>query len=54
MEGQVPVPHACNPRYSEGNDQENCSSKPDPAKFARLYPEKTLHKKKGLGEWLKV
>jgi hypothetical protein len=25
---QVPVAHACNPTYSGGSDQEDCSSKP--------------------------
>jgi hypothetical protein len=24
----VPVAHACNPSYSRGRDQEDCSSKP--------------------------
>jgi hypothetical protein len=28
----MPVAHACNPRYSGGNDQEGCGLKPTPAK----------------------
>jgi hypothetical protein len=48
------VAHTCNPSYSGGRDKEDQSSKPVLGKyFARPYFEKTLHKKKGLVEWLK-
>jgi hypothetical protein len=45
---RVPVAHTCNPSYSGGRDQEDCSSK------LRNYLEKPYHKKLGLVEWLKV
>jgi hypothetical protein len=52
------VAHTYNPYYSEGRDQEDCSSKAAPEKqFIRLYLKKKKKKKnqkKGLVEWLKV
>jgi hypothetical protein len=40
--------HTCNPRYSGGRDQEDCSWKPTVGKqFARPYLKKTLHKRIG-------
>jgi hypothetical protein len=51
---QVPVAHTCNISYSGGRDQEDHSSKPDPANSLQdSVLKKTLHKK-GLVEWLKV
>jgi hypothetical protein len=41
----VPVAHTCNPRYSGGRDQEDCSSKPDQANSStRPYFEKPFTK----------
>jgi hypothetical protein len=52
--GQAPVAHACNPSYSGGRDQEDCSSKLAWANSsARPYLEKSFTKI-GLVEWLKV
>jgi hypothetical protein len=49
------VAHACNPSYSEGRDQEDCSSKPAQANTApEILSQKALHKKLGLVEWIKV
>jgi hypothetical protein len=39
------VAHACNPSYSGGSDQKDCSSKPAWANSSRPYHKKTLHKK---------
>jgi hypothetical protein len=37
-QSQAPVAHTCNPSYSGGRDQEDCSSKPPQAKsLARPY-----------------
>jgi hypothetical protein len=48
------VAHACNPRYSGGRDQEDCSSKPAQANSsARPYLKKPFTKIR-LVEWLKV
>jgi hypothetical protein len=50
----VSVAQACNPSYSGGRDQEDCSLKPAQANSSsRPYLEKT-HYKTGLVEWLKV
>jgi hypothetical protein len=49
------VAYACNPRYSRGRDQEDCDSKPSPAKIIhKTLSQKTLPQKIGLVEWLKV
>jgi hypothetical protein len=41
----VPVAHACNPNYSGGRDQEDCSLKTFPGKqFCKILSQKTLHK----------
>jgi hypothetical protein len=46
--------HTCNPSYSGGRDQEDCSSKPAQANsFRDPILKKTLHKK-GLVEWFMV
>jgi hypothetical protein len=51
---QAPVARACNPSYSEGSDQKNCSWKLVGANsFLRPYLEKPFTKI-GLVEWLKV
>jgi hypothetical protein len=51
---QVSVSHACNPSYSEGSDQEDCSWKSAGAnRFSRSYLEKPFTKI-GLVEWFKV
>jgi hypothetical protein len=48
------VAHACNPSYSGGSNQEDCSWKPAGANnFSRSYLEKPFTKI-GLVEWLKV
>jgi hypothetical protein len=48
------VAHTCNPSYSGGRDQEDCSSKPARANsFARPYLGKPFTKIR-LVEWLKV
>jgi hypothetical protein len=50
----VPVAHTCNPRYSGGRDQEDCSLKPSQANSsARPHLEKPFTKI-GLVEWFKV
>jgi hypothetical protein len=42
------VAHACNPSYSGGSDQEDCSSKPDQANSSRdPISKKTHHKRAG-------
>jgi hypothetical protein len=47
------VAHTCNPRYSRGRDQEDCSLKPAPGKyFSRPYLKKPITKR--LVDWLKV
>jgi hypothetical protein len=52
---QVLVAHTYNLSYSGGRDQEDCGSKPSWAKNPmRPYLKKTLHKKIGQVEWLKV
>jgi hypothetical protein len=38
----VLVAHACNPSYSEGRDQEDCSSKPA---WANIVPQDPISKK---------
>jgi hypothetical protein len=48
------VAHACNPSYSRGRDQEDCSLKPAGANSSRDLILKKLFKKIGLVEWLKV
>jgi hypothetical protein len=51
----VPVAHACNPSYSGGRDQEDHSSKPSWANSSEdPISKKTITKKKGFAEWLKV
>jgi hypothetical protein len=51
---QALVAHACNPSYSGGRDQEECSLKPAWANSSvRPYLEKPFTKI-GLVEWLKV
>jgi hypothetical protein len=46
--------YTCNPSYSGGRDQEDCSSKPAWASSLQdSISKKTLHKKR-LVEWLKV
>jgi hypothetical protein len=51
---QVPVAHTCNPSYSGGRDQEDCSLKPAQANTS--YLENTHCKKcwQSGSEWLKV
>jgi hypothetical protein len=49
----VPVTHACNPSYSGGRDQEDCSSKPAQANSLQHSVSKNTSQK-GLVEWLKV
>jgi hypothetical protein len=51
--GQAPVAHVCNPSYSGGRDQEDCSSKPAWEIFQETVSRKYLTQK-GLVEWLKV
>jgi hypothetical protein len=41
------VAHACNPSYSGGRDQENCSSKPA---LQETLTQKILHKNRAVGE----
>jgi hypothetical protein len=41
------VAHTCNPSYSGSRDQDDCSSKPAQAKFAKPYLEKQKSQKKG-------
>jgi hypothetical protein len=48
------VAHSCNPSYSGGKDQEDCSSKPAQANGSQDPISKKTHHKKGLVEWLKV
>jgi hypothetical protein len=45
--------HICNPSYSGGRDQEDCSSKPTWANSSQKKKKKKKHEK-GLVEWLKV
>jgi hypothetical protein len=45
--------HACNPSYSGGRDQEECSSKPAQASTSRDPNLENTQIKKGLIEWLK-
>jgi hypothetical protein len=48
------VPHACNPSYSRGRDQEDHGSKPALGKkFTKPYLKRPFSKI-GLVEWLKV
>jgi hypothetical protein len=47
------VAHACNPSYSGGRDQEDCSSKPAQTNTSRDPIEKPFIKI-GLVKWLKV
>jgi hypothetical protein len=52
---QMPVAHTCNPSYSGGRDQEDRGLKPVWVNSStRPYLKKTLHKKIGLVEWVKV
>jgi hypothetical protein len=52
---QAQVSHTCNPSYSGGRDQEDCSSKPSQANSSQDLIKKSLHRQKvGLVEWLKV
>jgi hypothetical protein len=46
--------HTCNPNYSGGRDQEDCSLRPALANSSQDFISKTTHHKKGLVEWLKV
>jgi hypothetical protein len=48
------VPHACNPSYSGGRDQENHGSKPAQENSWKDPISKKLITKKGLVLWLKV
>jgi hypothetical protein len=48
------VAHACNPSYSGGRDQEDCSSKPACANSLRDPILKNTQHRTGLVEWLKV
>jgi hypothetical protein len=53
----VPLPHPCHAKYSRGRFQEDCASKPAPAKlFIRLYLKKNYQKKRagGLPQVVKV
>jgi hypothetical protein len=43
------VAHACNPSYSEGRDQEDCSSKPAQANVHKTLSQNTLYKNKAGG-----
>jgi hypothetical protein len=47
------VAHTCNPSYSRGRDQEDCSLKPVWANSSRNPTLKTSNTPKGLAEWLK-
>jgi hypothetical protein len=50
MISQAPVAHACNPSYSGGRDQEDCSLKPTWANGSRdPILKKTLHKNRAGG-----
>jgi hypothetical protein len=49
--GTVPVASACNPSYSGGTDQEDCSSKPAWANSSQ-DPISKIPNKKGLVVWL--
>jgi hypothetical protein len=53
-ENQALGAHACNPSYSGGRDQEDCSSEPTPAKSLWDPISKKPITKKGLVEWLEV
>jgi hypothetical protein len=46
---QVPVAHACNPSYSGGRDQEDCSSKPAQANSSQDPISKIPNTKKWAG-----
>jgi hypothetical protein len=49
------VAHACNPSYSGGRDQEDCSLKQAWVNsFLDPILKKPITEKKGLREWLKV
>jgi hypothetical protein len=48
------VTHACNPNYSGGRNQEDCSSKPVWANSSQDPISKRPITKKRLVEWLKV
>jgi hypothetical protein len=48
------VAHACNPGYSGGRDQEDCSFWPAQVNSLRDPVSKKPTTKKGLVEWLKV
>jgi hypothetical protein len=50
----VPVTHACNPSYSGGRDQEDCSLNPARKVVHKTLSQKTISQKFGLVEWLKV
>jgi hypothetical protein len=43
------VAHACNPSYSGGRDQQDCSLKPAQAKLHKTLTQKTLHKNRAGG-----
>jgi hypothetical protein len=50
MVGWVPVAHTCNPNYSGGRDQEDCSSKPAQENSSQdPISKKTYHKKRAGG-----
>jgi hypothetical protein len=51
---QALVTHVCNPSYSRGRDQKNCSSKSAQANSLRDPISKIPIKTKQLMEWLKV
>jgi hypothetical protein len=47
---QMPVAHTCNPSYSGGKDQENCSSRPTQRNSSKDPILKIANTKKGLME----
>jgi hypothetical protein len=54
IEYRALVAHACDPSYSGGRDQEDCSPKPAQANSSRDLILKKPIAKKGLVEWHKV
>jgi hypothetical protein len=50
----APVAHACNPSYSGGRNQEDCSLKPAQQSSASKTLSRKNPSRKGLMEWLKM
>jgi hypothetical protein len=53
-DSQALLPNACDPNFSGGRDQEDCSSKPAWANNSRDPILKKTITKTGLVEWLKA